>query len=252
VTLRRRSKEASKRRNDYAVSGYLGPLRAPELDAGAAREVLGAVQSLTKWPECRNRHLDVPAVASVCSLPSVIDAVRDLLGPDLLLWRSNLFGMEASQDLLPWHRDEYRGLLVPDDAASHCSVQLNLTDAGRDNYVAILPGSHQWDAAELADRRLRLRAEAGGTSMWDVPSDAPSQAVRLRVGEFYIFHPMLLHASVLRPSRQTSARMSVALRVTTPRTKVVPAAFDGTPSRDRCVLLSGRDSGLNQLGTWAA
>ena len=144
----------------YEQNGYLPPARAFDAGAPEHAELLAGVASIAEWPESRNRHLDLPAVARICRIPEVVGRVRAVLGPDLLLWRSNIFGMSAATYQLPWHRDEYNDVLDFPSPASHCSLQINLTDASEQNCVAVIPGSHRWDAAELAPARLRRPTHA--------------------------------------------------------------------------------------------
>ena len=237
----------------YEEHGYYGPVRAFEPEELA--DELRTIFSLTSWPDCRNRHLDVPAVAKVCTHARVVAVLRAVLGPDLVLWRSNIFAISPASYALPWHQDEYRGLLAVDDPALHCSAQMNLNDATPGNCVAIVPGSHRWCAEELYRRGYSSPDPHGApTPVWNVPPGEPSLDVQLEAGEFYVFHPRLLHTSVLRAGTSAAAapaRYSIALRVATADTPVLPAAFDGTPTRASCVLLAGRDRGANALGSWA-
>jgi hypothetical protein len=83
-------------------------------------------------------------------------------------------------------------------------------------------------------------------------ADVPHRAMPMEAGEFYVFHPKVLHASMVRPGVGDDAtRCSIALRVATTATKILPAAFSRTPSRSGCVLLAGVDHpGTNKLATW--
>jgi hypothetical protein len=119
---------------------------------------------------------------------------------------------------------------------------------------------------------------AYGTPNWEVPYNAEVRDVRMMAGQFYIFHPRLLHASVrarwfrgtadpksLIPRMkqgwlkqyenwfgQSSVRYSITLRIATPNTKVLSAAFIEVPTRATSVLFAGTDTfGINRLGTWA-
>ena len=168
--------------------------------------------------------------------------------------------MSATHQNLPWHQDSYRALLEP-DGAPHCSVQINLTDASDGNCVAIVPGSHRWSTDDLEAGGYRIvRWNPDGTNVYAYtrPDREQSREIRMRAGQFFVFHPMLLHASIVRPNEtpatpEEATRYAISLRITTPSAKVLPAAFTRSPSRERCVLLSGTDSGgRNALGTWAA
>ena len=203
-------------------------------------------------------------MARICRIPEVVEPRAAVLGPDLLLWRSNIFGMSAATYQLPWHRDEYNDVLDFPSPASHCSLQINLTDASEQNCVAVIPGSHRWDAAELAWRGFaaaRTRDGGSNTPEYTVSEPVGAVDIPLAAGEYYVFHPRLLHASMLRPASGTardhdeddSTRYSITLRIATVDVTVFPEAFLGTPTRAACVILAGADAGgRNRMAAWAA
>ena len=163
---------------------------------------------------------------------------------------------------MPWHRDEYNDVLAGAGHDAHCSVQINLTDANAQNCVAVIPGSHRWDDAELARRGFVAGSRGDRSNTPDYTTDRVPESVdiHLAAGEFYVFHPRLLHASMLRgsadrgaPDGDGSTRYSITLRIAAAGVKVLPAAFAGTPTRAACVVLSGSDAGGgNEIGSWAA
>ena len=246
----------------YAENGYFGPSTAFDSSELECSEILPFVCSLTDGTgEHRNRHLDTPAVARICRSPQVVSTVQALLGPDLVLWRSNLFAVSTGGQGLPWHRDQYGGLIDCRNGASQCSVQINLSDSSRANCVAIVPGSHRWEDDELRDRGFDVVPGGSegteGNPVYRMADDARPVDMTMRSGQFYVFHPGLLHGSTLRVDDSSdhtrdSVRYSIALRIATPDARVLPRAFARTPSRATCVLFSGRDTtGLNPLGSWA-
>lgn len=266
----------------YAELGYVGPfagLSSQELDSlGILRRIdaLRAASAADDWRWSRNRHLDVAAIAEVCRLDGIARRVRAILGPDLLLWRSQIWGFGAADMGLEWHRDDFDAHMRRSEGDPSCSVQVNLAGSTRTNCLAIIPGSHHWDSDSL-----RAKGYTAGPGVnfpeWRIPREARVLDLPMRAGEFFIFHPRLLHASVWSRTLRTagkrgfslrvarwSARMrgamtadrsfrySITLRITTPATEILPSAFEGIPSRASSVLLSGTDRfGLNELGTWA-
>jgi hypothetical protein len=266
----------------YEREGYAGPFTAVEPEELSSLRILPQLEALRAGAgadDCtwgRNRHLDVPAIAEICRLDSVVRRVTAVLGRDLLLWRSQIFGMAARAMGLEWHRDEYDTLLRCPAEGAHCSVQINLVTSTKINCLAIIPRSHSWDVGGL-----RARGYTAGPGVlypeWRIPRDAEVLDMPMRAGEFFIFHPRLLHASVwsrtlrlaggpafannlARWSRsvaaaltpRTSLRYAITLRIATPDTAILPAAFVRTPSRASPVVLSGTDAfGVNRVGGWA-
>jgi chlorinating enzyme len=264
----------------YGSNGYAGPFTAfkrSELERMGIIPLIVSLGGTRSW--ARNRHLDIPAIATICRNERVISCVRALLGPDLLLWRSNIF---AIGDIgLPWHQDEYRTLLNCPPGAAQCSVQINFTNSTKLNTVTVIPATHRWTDDELRQRGYEMRAGSDGgtygTPRWRIPAGTQTLDMPMKAGQFYVFHPRLLHASVLRrrvrgEARERSwsshpdeglptasekrfrkdLRYSMALRIATPDTEVLPAAFAESPARATPVLLAGIDTtGINRLGTWA-
>src|SRR4051794_22344012 len=126
----------------YSQQGFLGP--RPGCSAAEIERLglLATIEPIALWPECRNRHLDVPAVAAICRLPTVAGVLQEILGPDLILWRSNIFAVSGGGRRLPWHRDRYAPLLDGPDDEGHCSLQINLSGSSWNNCVGLAPGSH--------------------------------------------------------------------------------------------------------------
>jgi hypothetical protein len=267
----------------YDRRGYVGPFAAferRELERTGIVSVVGSLDKVPGW--ARNRHLDIPAIAEICRNESVISCVRKVLGPNLLMWRSNIFAISSGGKGLRWHQDIYRTLLDSPPGAANCSAQINFTDSTKLNTVSIIPGSHRWTDDELRERGYRMEPgsdrDAYGAPRWDVASGEEVLDVPMMAGEFFVFHPRLLHASadarwfrgaaselslILRLRRRLlskyanwsgkrSVRYSITLRIATVDTKVLPAAFVEVPARATAVLLAGTDTaGINRLGAWA-
>jgi hypothetical protein len=94
--------------------------------------------------------------------------------------------------------------------------------------------------------------ESEGVPVFMPKPDMPRRAILMEACEFYVFHPEVLHASMVGPGVGESAiRRSIALRVATTATKILPEAFSRTPSRSGCVLLAGvNQPNMNKLATW--
>src|SRR5262245_6951324 len=74
----------------------------------------------------RNRHLDVRAIARVCSHPELVERLASLLGPDLVLWRSQVFLQTGAPGRgLPWHSDHYAALLAEPGTNLSAHIALN-------------------------------------------------------------------------------------------------------------------------------
>jgi len=205
----------------------------------------------------RNRHLDVPAVARLCAHPEIVERLATLLGPDLVLWRSQVFIQTGSPGRgLPWHCDHYAALLAP--PGTNVSVHLALNRATEHNCVRLIPGSHRMGQDELR-RRYGLSSappinDYGNTRFENSElGDHVARRMLLEPGEFFVFHDKLVHASSENPSPDGSVRIALGIRVTVPEVHVLPAAFSEVPNGEqRCVMLRGIDGlQLNVYDAWA-
>jgi hypothetical protein len=82
---------------------------------------------------------------------TILDAVDDLYGPDLLCWSSTLFAKEANTASFDsWHQDStYWGLSRPDVVTAWCA----LTPSNRTNgALEVVSGTHLLDQLPHHDR----------------------------------------------------------------------------------------------------
>jgi hypothetical protein len=73
--------------------------------------------------------------------PAILDAVADVIGPDILCWTTNFFIKEpSSAGFVSWHQDStYWGL----DPADVVTAWVAFTDATPENgYMQFIPGTH--------------------------------------------------------------------------------------------------------------
>lgn len=236
----------------YHAEGYAGPFRSlPEAEALAAADALlrEAGGPDTPFAARRNRHLDWPLVDRIARAEPIVAVARALLGDRLVLWRSQMFFMEAGKGLR-WHRDEYLTLLA--DPARQVSIHLSLTRTREDNCIRIVPRSHVLDREELDASGFRLvpgseGGKYGAPNFWRDPASAlRAMPMLLEPGTFFVFHPRLLHGSrdVTTPDDTRPAaghgerRVGIGLRIAAADNTVLPAAFAETlPRPDRAASL---------------
>jgi chlorinating enzyme len=251
--------------DEFRERGYLGPFAVYEpgemaeirrlLEQELFSDGLGSARSPVH--QVRNRHLDLPLVSRICRHPALVERVAALLGPDLLLWRTNFFiqsGMPGKG--LPWHQDRYLTQLA--EPRTNLSAQFAITASSPENCMVFLPGTHRLSREELC-AQYALEFEEGtddggyGTPQFH-PLDhrpRPLERIVMKPGEFVIFHQALLHKS-WSVAEQPSKRIALALRVTVPEVRVLPGAFaESLPLVHRCALLRGKNTnGLNDLSDW--
>src|SRR5262245_39213173 len=102
--------EAQKLR--YEQDGILFPVRvlSPEEAHGyraACDELEARLGGKPRTIEVRQMQLHFPWAHALATHPRVLDAVEDLLGPDLLVWATELFAKHPHDATVSigWHRD---------------------------------------------------------------------------------------------------------------------------------------------------
>src|ERR1051326_3936856 len=109
----------------YEEEGYLAPISVmAEQEALALRQKLEAIEAEMGGPlrgDLRHKtHLLFPFLAELVLHRRILDAIEDVLGPDILCWSSNFFIKEAADPaFVSWHQDStYWGLSSPDVATA--------------------------------------------------------------------------------------------------------------------------------------
>src|SRR5256885_61994 len=133
----------------YRDEGYLAPIRIMDEDrAVGLRAELEAVEARMGGPlrgDLRHKsHLLFPFLADLVRHPPLLDAIEDVLGPNLLCWTSNFFIKEAANPaFVSWHQDStYWGLDRPDVVTAWVA----LTPSNKGNgAMEFIPGTHTSD-----------------------------------------------------------------------------------------------------------
>ncbi len=215
---------------DFAKDGFVGPLRAiSEADAALAAEELRAELRDDNYSAHarRNRHFDLPSVRKAATAEALIETVRAVYSGQLLLWRSHVFTGRPGRGL-GWHSDRFTTLLA--DSEDHLTAHLALTDAPADNCMKVIPGSHQWSEEKRQTAGFHLIEKTAGTGYGTpyyqrMSGAAAPQAIPLAPGEFFLFHPATLHASVDRLGDNSNRNPFVSFAKRT--AKSVVSRFEG-------------------------
>ena len=129
----------------FRRDGFYFPIRvlSPE-EAAAYRARLEAVERAHGGPlggELRHKsHLLFTWLNELIRLPRIVDAVEDLLGPNLLCWSSSFFIKEARDPaFVSWHQDStYWGLSEPDVVTAWVAFSESSIESGA---MRMVPGT---------------------------------------------------------------------------------------------------------------
>jgi non-haem Fe2+, alpha-ketoglutarate-dependent halogenase len=164
--------------------------------------------------------------------PRILDAVEDLIGPNLLCWTTNFFIKEANNPaFVSWHQDATYWGLDPDDVVT---AWLALSDAPIESgAMKFLPGSHRRRKLPHHDTFHPDNLLSRGQEIAVVVDDADGVFVPLRAGEASLHHVKLVHGS--EPNRTGDRRIGLAIRYIPPHVRQLKV-------RDSATLVRGTDT----------
>jgi len=187
----------------YREQGYYAPLRVLSSD-----EAAGLRASLETFEggagplagKLRHKsHLLFTWLNDLVRHPRILDAVEDVIGPDILCWGSSFFIKEPhNPGFVSWHQDStYWGL----DPADVITAWVAFSDSTAANgAMRVIPASHTMDQVPHRDTfRPENLLSRGQEIMVDVD---PGKAVMLELaaGEMSLHHVRLIHGSDPNPS----------------------------------------------------
>jgi non-heme Fe2+,alpha-ketoglutarate-dependent halogenase len=220
----------------YHDEGYLAPIPImDEAEALALRAELEAVEARMGGPlrgDLRHKsHLLFPFLADLVCHKLLLDAVEDILGPDLLCWSSNFFIKEATNPaFVSWHQDStYWGLSAPEVATAW--VALTPSNAAN-GAMAVIPGSHKFDQIPHRDTFDRHNLLTRGQEVEVEVDEAKAVPLTLRPGEMSLHHVRLVHGSAPNPSEDR--RIGFAIRY-------IPPHIRQLEGEDSATLVRGTD-----------
>lgn len=179
-----------------------------------------------------NVHLLFTWADELVRHPAILDAVEDLLGPNLYCWITNFFIKEAKDPAyVSWHQDSTYWGLEPNQVVT---AWVALTDAPVESgAMKMLPGSHKWDQLPHRDTFHQHNLLSRGQEVELDISDDDGVLVPLEVGEISLHHIRTVHGS--EPNRSGNRRIGFAIRYLPTHVRQVKI------DRDGAVLVRGVD-----------
>ena len=216
--------------------GYFSPIRVMlAADARKYRGALEAHEAKTGRPLQGNwrhkMHLLFTWADELVHHPAILEAVEDVIGPDILCWTTNFFIKEAdSPGFVSWHQDSTYWGLDPDDVIT---AWVAFTDVTPENgYMHFIPGSHKVDQLPHVDTFHRDNLLSRGQEIAVEVDKSKAVGIPLKAGEMSLHHIKLVHGS--DANRTNDRRIGLAIRY-------IPTYVRQTKVRDRAVLVRGSD-----------
>lgn len=187
------------------------------------------------------------------SHPGILDLVEQLIGPDIVLWGSQVFcKLPRTGKAIPWHQD---GQYWPIRPIATCSAWIALDDATPENgCMRFIPGSHSGGSIyrhRISDREDVVLKQEVEPSQFDA-STARDDV--LEAGQFSLHDVFLIHGSNANRSDRRRAGFVVrympaaSVFERAPGDEHVQSGVTFSMSRRPIWLLRGRDaSGRNDF-----
>ncbi len=202
-------------------------------------------QSKTRRPEHLDKpHLEDERFLEFCAHPALLDAVQQLIGPNIVLFSSHVICKAKGDGLaVPWHQDAYFWPLEPMNVAT---LWLAIDDSTVENgCMRVIPGTHRdgpIEHVEAPDPQTKVLHMGIPPEKLD-----ESRAVDLCIprGGASFHAPYLVHGS--NPNASDKRRCGFTIRYMPAETKLIRTGPLSKWFADhRLFLLRGRDErGVN-------
>jgi len=207
--------------NDYRTNGFIYPVPViPSIKADYYAKKLLSFQN--QHPEhlsgikARKLHLILTWMADLISEKIILDAVEDLLGPNIMCWSSTLFIKDAENPaFVSWHQDgNYWGLSNDELTTAWLALTPSTVLNG---CMKMLPGSHKWSKIDHEQTTDRDNLLSKGQVIKKEITDSDSVNLCINSGEISLHHINVAHSS--GPNNSKSKRIGIAIRYITPNVR---------------------------------
>lgn len=221
----------------FERTGVCFPIRVmTEVAAGTLRSQLEAAEQglggAIAGSLRHKSHLVFTWLDALVRLPAILDAVEDLIGPDILLWNSNLFVKNARDpSFVSWHQDStYWGLSEPSAVTAWVAFSPSTTESG---CLQVSAGTHLADQLPHDDNPTANNLLTRGQEIAVTIDPKTVIDVVLAPGEMSVHHVRAAHGS--EPNRSADRRIGFAIRY-------IPTRVRQLAGHDFATLVRGRDA----------
>lgn len=202
----------------YHQDGFFAPIAVlSDTDAARMRRAFESYERANGgWYELskgQKLYLLQTWMAELVSNPSILDAVEDVLGPDIMCWGTSLFVKDANTPhFVSWHQDStYWGLSKPNVVTAWVALSPANAQSG---CMSMLPGSHRWEQAPHQDTLDPNNLLSRGQEIAVDVDESQAVMLPLTPGEVSLHNIRTAHAS--SPNQTDDRRIGVAIRYISP------------------------------------
>ena len=207
------------------VTACLAGLRRLESDLGSP-----VAEADVKWRSHAYAHS--PWFYDLIRHPRILDAIEDVIGPDILVWTSTFFIKEPhSPTFAAWHQDgTYFGLEPHEQVCAWVALSDASHEAGCMEMLSSRGAPRQMHHAALG---LAHSINRAGQTITEAFDEADPVAMALPAGSFSLHHELAVHRSA--PNRASYRRVGVGLNYIPAHVRV------NGPVRLKAMLVRGED-----------
>ncbi|MDA0997079.1 MAG: phytanoyl-CoA dioxygenase family protein [Proteobacteria bacterium] len=212
----------------FRRDGFCAPVRVmSEADAEDFRRRFEAYETANAgWYEMfkgQKLYLLQTWAAELAKHPQILDAVEDVMGPDLLVWGLSLFIKDANSDsYVSWHQDStYWGLSSPDVTTAWIALS---PATKRSGCMKMVPGSNRLDQLPHIDTFKKENLLTRGQEIAVEVDENEAVYLELQPGEISLHNIRTVHASA--PNKSDARRIGIAVRYIAPHVRQIHAEND--------------------------
>ena len=197
----------------YHDEGFISPVRViSEQEAHLIKQELEMVEA--EFPEeinaesRNNLHLSFAFLDALAHNEIIVDAMEDLIGPNISLWASVMFIKEpSSKHYVSWHQDAtYMGL----DSLNFPTPWVALSPSNKETgCMTMIAGSHKTKIQEHKDTFAKNNILTRGQVIQNVDESKAVDLI-LEPGEMSIHHGAVIHGS--QPNNSNHRRIGFSLQ----------------------------------------
>ena len=225
----------------YRRDGYICPLPAlSKSEAGRCYSEFEEVEAQcggTLSGSVRYKpHILIPWLNRLIRNSNILDAVEDIIGPNILCWASSFFNKDARDpSYVSWHQDStYWGLSEPEVVTAWVAITPSKIKNG---CMQVIPGTHSIDQVAHRDTNAEHNLLSRGQEVEVDVDESKAVDMELNAGEISLHHVRLIHGSPANLSDER--RIGYAIRY------IPPHLHQLYSKSDTATLVRGEDNFRN-------
>lgn len=161
-------------------------------------------------------HTFLPWAYAIASNPIVLDAVEQLIGPDILIWSSRWFSkMPGDKTYVSWHQDAtYWGLSPLKIATAWIAQSESIPENG---CMRVIPQTHKMNLLPQVETYAPDNALTRGQEIAVEVDENRAVDIVLSPGQMSLHHVLIVHGS--KANTSDKPRIGIAIRYVAPEVK---------------------------------